>query len=297
MNFEYYRVFYYVGKNKNLTKAAEELFISQPAVTHAIKRLEEDLNCRLFYRKKTGVEFTHEGQSLYEYVSSAFSQLVKGENEISSRGDGSSGTIYIAASVTALHCFLFQFLNEYHNTIYPNVKFEIKTAGNNACIDLMRKGDVDMAFVTTPYTVSKELGVKTLVDIQDILIAGRKYQDLREKTLGYRDLNEHSLVFLNRNMQLRRFIDTVMEENSVYLTPNIELDSSNLIVPMVENNFGLGFVPYDMAKESLFKGTSIRLRLEKELPKRKVLLTYDSNHYQTNASRHFINMVTERTGK
>lgn len=294
MNFEYYRIFYYVGKNKNLTRAAEELFITQPAVTHAIKRLEEDLNCQLFTRKKSGVEFTHEGKTLFEYVSTAYSQLVKGENEISSTGDGSSGTIYIAATVAALHCYLFQFLNDYHNNIYPNVKFEIKTAGNNACIDLLRKGAVDMAFVTTPCSISKNLEVSTLKTIQDVLIAGRKYADLSNSTLTYEDLKNHSLVFLNQNMQLRRFIDSVMEENNIMLSPNIELDSSNLIVPMVENNFGLGFVPYEMAQEILTRGTAYRLRLKKELPQRNVIMIYDSGHYQTNASKRFISMVLEK---
>ncbi|MBQ0072485.1 MAG: LysR family transcriptional regulator substrate-binding protein, partial [Spirochaetales bacterium] len=237
---------------------------------------------------------THEGKTLFEYVSTAYSQLVRGENEISSTGDGSSGTIYIAATVTALHCFLFQFLNEYHNKIYPNVRFEIKTAGNNACIELMQKGAVDMAFVTTPCSISKNLVVSNLVTIQDILIAGQKYENLKDTTLSYEDLNSHSLVFLNPNMQLRKFIDSVMEENNILLSPNIELDSTNLIIPMVENNFGLGFVPYEIAKESLEKESVFSVTLEKKLPQRKVIMTYDSDHYQTSASKRFLKMVLER---
>ena len=79
MNYEYYKIFYFVGKHKNITKAAAELYSSQPAVTRAIQNLENELNCRLFVRNKTGVEFTHEGRTLFDYVSVAQSQLLKGE--------------------------------------------------------------------------------------------------------------------------------------------------------------------------------------------------------------------------
>ena len=156
MNYEYYKIFYYVGKHKNITRAAVEMYSSQPAVTRAIQNLETELGCRLFIRTKNGVEFTHEGKTLFDYVNIAHSQLLKGENEVSRAISIENGTIYIGATVTALHGFLFEFLNEFH-CAHPGIKFKINSGSNNGTIEKLKNGIVDIAFVSTPCNQSKEL--------------------------------------------------------------------------------------------------------------------------------------------
>ena len=66
INLDLYKVFYHVAKNKNITKAANELNITQPGISKAIKNLEEQLGCSLFIRTKTGVILTEEGKVFYE---------------------------------------------------------------------------------------------------------------------------------------------------------------------------------------------------------------------------------------
>ena len=112
MDFDHYRVFYYVGKYKSVTLAAQELFTSQPAVTRTIKTLEHELSCRLFIRSKKGMELTHDGEVLFEYVSASFNQLEKGESEIRRNTSTKEGNITIGATVTALDEFLFSFIKE-----------------------------------------------------------------------------------------------------------------------------------------------------------------------------------------
>ena len=119
MDFDYYRIFYYVGKYKSATLAAKELFTSQPAVTRTIKKLESELGCRLFVRSKKGMEFTSEGETLFEYVSASFNQLEKGETEVRKNTNESEGRVVIGATVTALDEFLFNFLDVFHKE-HPN---------------------------------------------------------------------------------------------------------------------------------------------------------------------------------
>ena len=284
MNYEYYRMFYYVGKHKNLTRAAAELHTSQPAVTRTIQKLEKDLDCLLFVRSKAGVEFTHEGQILFDYVSAAHSQLMKGEEEVNQAAGAESGTIYIGTTVTALRGFLFSFLDHFHLE-HPGIKFKISTDSTNGVIEKLRSGVVDLAFVSTPCSAAKVLPTKVLWQFNDILIAGSSYQQLQNRTLTASEVTMYPLVCLRKGMQLREFIDDYFAENGLSISPDIELDGADLIIPMVSHNFGVGFVPQNMAEDAIERGEVFRIRLAEELPARQICLITDPHHPRSRASR------------
>ena len=292
MNYEYYKIFYYVGKHKNITRAAVELYSSQPAVTRAIQNLESELGCRLFVRTKSGVDFTHEGQTLFNYVRIAHSQILKGEDELSHSISAENGTIYIGTTVTALHGFLFGILDDFHLK-HPNVKFKINTGSNNGIIEKLKTGILDIAFVSTPCNTAKPLKTVNVREFNDILIAGNNFEELKNKTLTLSDTGNYPFVCLRHSMQLRQFLDDVFAENGLTLSPDIEADSADLLVPMISHNFGLGFVPQDMAEEAIKRGEVFRVALAKELPPRNICMVTDPHHPQTNASREFAKLITQ----
>lgn len=291
MNYEYYKIFYYVGKHKNITRAAVELYSSQPAITRAIQNLESELGCRLFVRTKNGVEFTHEGQKLFEYVNVAHNQLLKGEEEVSRSISIDGGTIYVGATVTALHNFLFEMLDYFHN-LHPAVKFKINTGSNNGTIEKLKTGIIDLAFVSTPFNNLKTLHATEVAKFNDILIAGNAFSDVKDKTLTLADIKKYPFVCLRHSMQLRQFIDDIFAENELAITPDIEADGADLLIPMIAHNFGLGFVPEGLAESALQRGDVFRVKLEKELPERYIYMVTDPHHTQTNASREFYKTVT-----
>lgn len=290
MNYEYYKIFYYVGKHKNITRAAVELYSSQPAVTRAIQNLESELGCRLFVRTKSGVEFTHEGQTLFEYVSIAHSQLLKGEDELSHSVSAENGTIYIGATVTALYGFLFNILDDFHLK-HPNVKFKINTGSSNGMIEKLKTGINDIAFVSTPCNTGKSLNTVNVREFHDILIAGNGFARLKGKTLTLGEIKNYPFVSLRHSMQLRQFLDDVFAASDVLLTPDIEADSADLLVPMISHNFGLGFVPQDMAEAAIKRGEVFEIKLAQGLPERHICMVTDPNHPQTNASREFSKLI------
>lgn len=291
MNYEYYKIFYYVGKHKNITRAAVEMYSSQPAVTRAIQNLETELGCRLFIRTKNGVEFTHEGKTLFDYVNIAHSQILKGENEVSRAISIENGTIYIGATVTALHGFLFDFLNEFHGA-HPGIKFKINSGSNNGTIEKLKNGIVDIAFVSTPCNPSKELNATVIKSFNDILIAGESFKELKDKSLKLAEIKNYPFVCLRHSMQLRQFLDNFFADNDLSITPDIEADGADLLVPMISHNFGLGFVPQDMANDAIGRGEVFRIPLDKELPKRHICMITDPHHPHTNASRALIKQIT-----
>ena len=139
LNFEYYKVFYYVSKYGSLTRAANVLMTSQPAVTRTIHNLESELGCRLFIRSKKGVELTPEGRVIYEYISAACAQIFKGENELASMVGLENGTICISATETALHCCLFQAVEQFTKE-YPEVRFKLLNNSTAASIQALKTG-------------------------------------------------------------------------------------------------------------------------------------------------------------
>lgn len=293
MNYEYFKIFYYVGKHKNITRAAVELYSSQPAVTRAVQNLENELGCRLFVRTKNGVEFTHEGQTLFDYVSIAHSQILKGENEISHSISAENGTVYIGATVTALYGFLFGVLDEFHKN-HPNVKFKINTGSSNGTIEKLKNGIFDIAFVSTPCNNTKSLSLFNVRSFNDILIAGNNFKELKGKTLSLGDIKNYPFVSLRHSMQLRQFLDDVFAENETPVSPDIEADSADLLVPMIKHNLGLGFVPQDMAEEAILRGEVFKVELKEKLPSRHICMITDPHHPQTNASREFAKSILKK---
>ena len=296
MNYEYYKIFYYVGKHKNITKAAAEMYSSQPAVTRAIQNLESELGCRLFARNKSGVEFTYEGKTLYDYVSIAFNQLMKGEDEVRRTLDVETGTICIGASVTSLHEYLFDYLNIFRKK-HPQVKIKINTGSNNSTVERLNSGLVDIAFVSTPCNISKNLQTVQVHEFCDILIAGTKFTYLRDRVLELKDVADYPFVTLRHSMQLRQFLDDVFSRHNLVITPDVEADGADLLVPMISHNFGIGFVPQSMASAAIDRGEVFEVPLNYTMPKRHIFMISDPRHPHSNASRELHKMITESVKK
>ncbi|MDE7329569.1 MAG: substrate-binding domain-containing protein, partial [Clostridia bacterium] len=232
------------------------------------------------------------GQKLFDYVNIAHNQLVKGENEVGRAISVEGGTIYIGATVTALHGFLFDFLDNFHNK-YPSVKIKLNTGSSNGMIDMLKNGIVDLAFVSTPCNTPKPLNCIKIAPFNDILIAGKGFSQLKDKPFTLADLKNYPFVCLRHSMQLRQFIDGIFAENDLAVTPDIEADGADLLVPMISHNFGLGLVPEGMAEEAIARGEVFRISLKEELPERHICMITDPNHPHTNASRELRKMITE----
>ena len=287
MNYGYYNTFLYVAKFKSISKAAKELYTSQPAVTRVIKLIEKELGCSLFVRSKYGVELTKEGEILYEYVNSAFITLTKGEEMVLKAGSLTEGDILIGSTITALDEFLFEYLKVFHRK-YPNVKYRIFTQSSNQTIQKLNSGLIDVAFVTTPYDENHNLIKYELNDFENIIIAGDKFKNILKKNINLKELEDNPFVLLPRHMQLREYTDKLFEENGMHVDPTIEVDSAHMVAPMVENNFGIGIVPKSLVKKELEENRVFEVKLDKPLPNRKVIALVNKDFPIKTATKTFI---------
>ena len=294
-NFEYYKIFYYVAKYENLTKAATVLKPSQPAVTRTIHKLENELGCRLFTRSKTGMQLTPEGRTFYGYVAAGCAQFFKGENDLSNLISLENGTIYISATETALHCYLFQAMEEF-NSLYPNVRFKILNNSTTESVNAVKEGKVDLAFVSANLQVAKPLRMKILRKYRDILIAGMRFEELKagKEELSLKELVSYPWISLTAETITRRFLNEYFEKNSLTFTPDMELATTDMILPAVRHNLGLGFIPAEFADAELKSGQVFEIKVKEKLPERNIILIYDMEYPQSIAAKEFQKFLKEK---
>lgn len=147
ISYDYYKIFYYVAKNKSFSGAAKALMNNQPNITRMIKKLEEELGCTLFIRQRHGVTLTPEGEKLYAHIKIAFDHILSAEDEISKDRSLKSGTVTIASSEIALRCTLLPVLKQYRNA-FPGVRIRVLNHSTPQAITALKNGLADFAIVT-----------------------------------------------------------------------------------------------------------------------------------------------------
>ena len=191
INLELYKVFYYVAYKKSFSSAAKKLFISQSAVSQAIRQLEQKLDCSLFFRNTKRVTLTHEGQALFTYIEQAFNFIKSGEKMLVDMNSLVSGEIMIGASDTICKYYLIPYFKIF-NEKYPGIKIKVTNRTSSKCIDLLKNGSVDFSVVNIPLTKEfPQLEFRDTRAVQDVFIAGSSYAHLKNKKLHLKDLEQN----------------------------------------------------------------------------------------------------------
>ena len=173
-NLEYYKVFYYAASYESITKAAVALSVSQPAVSQAIRQLEESLGAKLFIRASRGIRLTAEGEQLFLSVKKGYEEIEKGERQLRQMLDLESGEIRVGASDMTLRFYLLPFLEKYHEK-YPHIKVTVTNAPTPETRQLLKEDQIDFGLITSPFEEQEELEAFAVKEIEDCFLAGRKF--------------------------------------------------------------------------------------------------------------------------
>lgn len=211
INYDYYRIFYYVAKYGNFTQAANILLNNQPNITRSIKKLENELGCTLFVRSNRGATLTPEGEKLFAHVSVAVEQLRAGEEELSRDKSLQSGTVTVGVSETALHGLLLSVLNKFRSK-YPGIRIRLSNHSTPQAMSALRNGRVDLAVVTTPTDVSNPLHEYRLTTFREILVCGKDFSHLQNKVLQLKDLTKFPLICLGKETKTNEFFSRFFYE-------------------------------------------------------------------------------------
>ena len=269
MNYTYMQTFYVVAKLQNISLASKELGVTQPAVSRIISNLEKEYKTKLFVRSKYGVTLTREGLNLFEMIKEPFSDLERIDSTAISSKNFSKNIIHVGTTATALYVYLFNHLDGIKES-FPNINFNIYTNSSTNLLKMLNDGKIDFAFVTTPFNYGDDLEIDNIVELDDILIAPMSYKDKLKGEISIKNLDKYPFILLNREMQFREHVNKFLSNNGTKIIPAYEIDSSSTLLKLVENDFGLSFIPYQMAKSSIDEGKCFKVNLIEELPPRYI---------------------------
>ncbi len=293
INFELYRIFYVVANKKNITKAAEELFISQPAVSKAIKKLENNLGGKLFNRTKKGVVLTEEGKEFYNYIKVALEYINNAENKFNDLINLETGTIKIGVSVTLTKYFLTPFLEKFHD-LHPKINIQIDTNITKVLFHKLKNGLLDLVILNLPYKKENDIKIVKCRDIQDIFCANKNYQNLKNKKLSLNELNNYPLVLQAKSSNTRTFLDDVAKENNVTLNPSMELASYQLVTEFTKIGFGIGYLTKEYIQDELKNKNLFKIKLKEKIPKRSIGIAYSNKNLPSFATKEMIRIITKK---
>ena len=292
-NLEAYKVFYYVAKCGSVTKAAGELSISQPAVSQAIKQLENTLDAALFHRAAKGVRLTSEGELLYSYVAKGYEQIEMGVKKVHQMQNMELGEVRIGASDMTLQFYLLPYLETFHER-YPNIKVMVSNAPTPETIESLYEGKIDFGVVSTPFDARPEVESFEVKKIRNTFVAGNKFWTLKGKRMEYGELEQLPCIFLEKDTSTRKFMDRFLEQRGIILEPEFELATSDMIVQFAIRNMGIGCVMEEFAKEKIESGELFELAFREMMPEREICVVTDKKVPISPAGERFLEVLRER---
>ncbi len=286
VDLELYKVFYVVAKNKHMTRASEELHISQPAISQSIKKLEDQLGGTLFLRSNKGMELTEEGKMFYEYVKGALELIGNAENEFTSFKDLSKGEIKVGCSTTLTKLILMDALENFHKD-YPNININIVNGLTSNLINDLKLGKLDFVIFNESNVKENNLYLEKIKELKQGFVYNPDYYTDNVKTFS--DLNKLPLILQNGESNSRKLLDYIALQKHLKLIPRMEVVSQELISEFTNIGLGVGFVIIDLANRN-FKNLK-ELEINKTIPNINVYLAMNKSISLTFASKKFIDYL------
>lgn len=285
IKLELYRIFKEVAKKNSISEAAKSLFISQSAVSQAIKQLEIGLSLNLFRRTSKGVTLTAEGQLLYEYAASAIDLLESAESKLESVKNLSYGALKIGASDTISRYLLLEPL-EHFNKLYPKIKLQIVNRTSLEAIELLKKGKIDFAYVNLPIT-DNEIIVEDFISVHDIFVGSNEYAN---KVYSLSELAKLPLILLEKKSNSRCYVESYFNQNGLQISPEIELGSHDLLLEFARIKLGISCVIKEFSQHYLKSGELCELKCNPPIPERKIGIASLKGVSLSPAARKFIEL-------
>lgn len=289
-----YRIFFEVAKAGSISKAAKLLYISQPAISKSILRLEENLEIALFTRTSKGVSLTPEGQIFYEYLQNAFSAIEAGETHLAKIKQFNIGKITVGTSNTLCKYILLPYLNRFMKE-NPHTMVSIFTQSSDETSFLLSENKIDIGLVAKPDR-TQSMSYISIMEIHDIFVASPAYLGSLKHIFNnnFDPLRDGNIMMLDKNNATRRFIDSCIEGSKLQLNQSIETGNMELLIEFAKTGIGIACVIKEFIQKELEEGTLIEIEMPPDLyiPKREIVFLYDEKNFNPSLIK-FISMIKE----
>jgi len=293
IDYDLYKLFYAVAKHGSLSKAAAELFISQPAASQSLRQLETQLDTVLFNRARHGMELSAQGgKVIFDDVEQAVKLLNGVEEKLAALKQNATGTLRIGASETIFQYILAEKIVQYHER-FPQVKIELIADVSPKIIALMKNDECDVGFLNLPIAGGDGIEVReSIAFLNDIFIAGERYSELKGETLGVKALQKYPLLLMEENTVAREAIDHYGISHGVKFKPAVEVNSWGFMKQLVVNGMGIGCIPREYAENKIKSGALFEVNVNPAMPTRSVGMALPQNVNMTFALQSFIGLFS-----
>jgi len=273
ISLDLYRVFSVVAEEGSISDAARVLYITQPAVSQAVRRLERELGVRLFERGAKGVVLTREGEVLRGYVSSAMGMLDAGESRLRMLSMLDAGELRIGASDTVSKWFLVPIIRRFRD-MYPNVSLTITNRTTAQTLELLQSGSIDIGYVNLP-AETEGVVFEECMPVHDVFVGSQAYSDLQNRPVTPAELSRQPLIMLEEKANSRRWVNRHFRKNGVLLDPGVELGAHDLLLDFAGIGMGVACVIREFAAESMEKSRLFEIDLQPPVPQRAIGVCYN----------------------
>ena len=265
-----YRIFYEVARCGNISRAAKELYISQPAISKAIGKLEESLGTRLFLRNSRGVQLTPEGNVLFQHVAAAFDSLSRGEKELKRIHDFHIGQLKIGVSNTLCKYVLLPYLKSFVEK-YPHVNITIESQSTAHTLEMLEARKIDIGLVAEP-RARRGLNFTPVMEIHDGFVCTPAYMEnltLREGPAP-EIFKTGNIMLLDRSNMSRKHLDTYLSDRDIEVNQLLEVTDMALLIEFARIGLGIACVILDFVSDDLKNGTLMEVPLDAPIPRRVI---------------------------
>lgn len=293
VRLELYRIFHEVARSENFSAAAKNLYVSQSAVSQAMKQLEQELQVRLFNRGPRGVTLTADGEVLYEHVRSAMSMLESGESKLAQSLTLEAGKLTIGASETVTAQYLLPYLERFHKQ-YPSIRLEVTVGRSQKILAELKSGKVDIAFVSiSPEEDTDALSVMPCFETHTVFVAAPDYDCDFDHAYSLEELSRFPLILLERKANSRLQLEEFFLSRGLTLRPEIDLGSRYLLVALARIGLGVAGVTKEYVQSALKKGEIRLLKTDFEIPARSLDMCILKAVAPSTAAERFMELIRE----
>lgn len=291
-NLDLYRIFNVVSKSSSFSQAAQELYMTQSAVSQAIMKLERELDQQLFYRTSKGAVLTNEGKLLYEHIHSAIGMIQVGEEKLSALKTLETGHLRIGVGDTISRYYLLPYLEAFHDQ-YPGIKLTILNGTTTEIVRFIRSGQVDVGVCNLPIE-DEQIHVIPTLKVHDVFVGGEAFFELSQRPQAIEELLEQPLIFLENKSNARRYVEHYFTQKGYPLSPDFELGSSDLVLDFARINLGIACVIREFSQHYLDKKEVFEIHLEEAIPSRTIGICYLKNVSLSPAVKMFVDSVDSK---
>lgn len=287
INLNLYKIFYEVASNESISSASKKLVITQSAVSKAIKKLEEELDTKLFYRNSKGVKLTDKGEELLFYVEEAFNKLITAQRTMIESKTLNKGKISIGVPSQIGSFYIFEDITNFHKN-YPNIEITIISKTTTQLLKLLERHEIDFIIDTSPINSKlDDIVIKPLIEVENCFVVKSDSSIFVDKIESIKDLSNYPLVLPIKGTDNRRQLDKMFEKNSVEVKNVINIHTSEMISGSIKKDLGIGYIIYDVIKDNVENGEFKIVDIKEKLPRITINLVYIEK-YLTIAPKFFI---------